>query len=323
MSRADELSQRGRGSSRVWRDFILAYQQNTTRLYCFFEGIDDPKYYNLRIKSIIFQEKVDNIRPFQCEGKETVINVCNLVLNDIRYQKAWVAFFIDKDFDDVAELPHNDVLFITPCYSIENLYVSQQVLERILRDEFFLAETDSDFQSTINLFNLRLSEFNAASEELNAWLYLQRQAEKTTGNATKLSIREKLKNEDLFLVNISKIDKKYSVHDLIQKFPEAPIISPEELSHQINEFRHKGGGTLNFRGKHLIFFLNRFLMGLVEDRRQKNNKRLHFTERGTVKLQLSENIISELSQYANTPESLYKFLVKIANIREKQLELDL
>jgi len=65
------------------------------------------------------------------------------------------------------------------------------------------------------------------------------------------------------------------------------------------------------------------LMGLVEDRRQKNNKRLHFTERGTVKLQLSENIISELSQYANTPESLYKFLVKIANIREKQLELDL
>lgn len=320
MSRPNELLDRGRSFARIWAEFIQAYQKDPSRLYCFFEGVDDPKYYNPRIKSVVFQNEEVNLENFWCEGKQNVIKVFSLITNDIRYEKAWVAFFIDKDFDNIEDLPNDRRAFITPCYAVENLYISQRVIEQILRDEFSISETSEDFQPTIDLFNDMLERFNVATEELNVWLYLQRRLEKKTENKSKVHINN-LTNNQLFTIQINKVTKKYTLAKLAESFPEAPIISQHEITFQIAEFR-KIGRTLNFRGKYLIFFLQRFLMCLVEDRRQKKNQ-LHFKNRGQVKLQLSNNIISELSQYADTPESLREFLIKISNGNKKQLELEI
>ncbi len=53
MTRAEKLTHGSRNYPRAWMDFIGAYQKDSTRLYCFFEGQDDKKYYGVRIDSII------------------------------------------------------------------------------------------------------------------------------------------------------------------------------------------------------------------------------------------------------------------------------
>lgn len=229
-----------------------------------------------------------------------------------------MAFFIDKDFDDIQDLPNDNRVFITPCYAVENLYVSQRLVGQVLRDEFSISETDGDFQSTIDLFDDMLERFNDVTEELNAWLCLQRHLEKAQGHNFKLHINN-LTNNQLFTIKLNQVTKNYTLAELAEKFPETPVIPQEKISLQITVFR-KSERTLNFRGKYLIFFLKRFLMCLVEDRRRRQN-RLHFQKRGRVQLQLSDNIISELSQYADTPESLREFLIERAQAMQLELKL--
>lgn len=228
MSRPNKLLDHGRGYGRVWREFILAYQKDPSRLYCFFEGVDDPKYYNPRIKSIVFQNRENNLNNLWCEGKKNVIEVFGLIANDARYQNAWVAFFIDKDFDEIHNLPNDNRVFITPCYAVENFYVSQTLIEQILNDEFSISDTDDDFQPTIDLFNKMLEEFNDVIEELNAWLYLQRCHEKTESNQIKLHVNN-LNNSQLFTVNLNQVIKNYTLSELAKKFPEAPVVTQADL----------------------------------------------------------------------------------------------
>jgi hypothetical protein len=320
MSRPNELLAYGRGFSRIWTEFIIAYQKDHTKLFCFFEGSDDQKYYNPRIKSIIFQNKDDNLRNLWCKGKQNVIKVFDLISKDARYEKAWVAFFIDRDFDNKQDLPNDDRVFVTPCYAIENLYVGLKTIKHILRDEFLISEDDDDFQSTVSHYMNMLDSFNDVIEELNAWLFLQRRIEKLTGHKTKVHINN-LTDDELFTISINQITKNYTLEDLVNKFPEAPVIPQKEVSSQIIEFQRKGR-TANFRGKYLISFQRRIVMCLAEDR-GKRKKRVHFANRGRVQLQLSSNTLSELSQYAQTPESLHEFLTKRAEAYDKQLGLDL
>ena len=303
MNRVDKL-RRGRGRHVVaWTNFQNLFKKDATRLYCFFEGDDDAKYYGIRIDLLILKSKPSSLR---CQGKEAVLRLLKLISGETKYQKAWVAFFIDKDFDQNDELPSDERLYITPCYSIENLYVTPVVFEKILRDEFLLSESDPDFQKTLALYNTRQEEFLDACEELNAWIYLHRQHEKSH-LGPKLNIDDSRKLKNLVRVDLDSITKEYTLSDLSthKTFTHALAISPEEVRQQVALFAHQHR-IAHFRGKFLLEFLRLFLEKLKTDRVSKTGH--HFSEQGKVKLALSGNLISELSQYAETPPCLRDFL---------------
>ncbi len=63
-----------------------------------------------------------------------------------------------------------------------------------------------------------------------------------------------------------------------------------------------------FRGKQNLDFFRAFILLLRDDRGKKSGREL-FLKSGKVKLQLTKaNTLSELSQYADTPTCLKKFL---------------
>ena len=96
------------------------------------------------------------------------------------YSKAKTAYFLDKDFDGVDDHPNSSDVYITPCYSVENLYVTETVFKRILRSEFSLneqADYDGTFMRCLDLFRDRLREFLDAVQLANAWILFHRNAE--------------------------------------------------------------------------------------------------------------------------------------------------
>ena len=320
MNRVDKLIEASRGYGRVWKEFVENYSKNPNILFCFFEGNEDPKYYGLRIDNYAFKNQIPSRQNLWCNGKGNLIEVFELVSSDPRFANAWIAFFMDRDFDDLSELPQSELVYITPCYAIENLYIGSFTFSHILHDEFGLSPSDKDFSSTLELFEQLLEQFNNESEELNAWIYLQRRYEKANPSNFKMNLQD-ISSDNLFDIKLSGINKKYTLSDLVSIFPHSRSIASHEISIQVNNFKILDR-TETFRGKYLIFFLSKLIKLLVEDSNKRRNRE-HFSSRRKVTLQLSSNIISELTQYAQTPPCLLEFLHQLASRHTLQLNLDI
>ena len=62
------------------------------------------------------------------------------------YYNAPCLFFVDSDFDCNSDIIDFKDIYITPCYSIENLYLSDTTFERVLAAEFGLSDTTDEFK---------------------------------------------------------------------------------------------------------------------------------------------------------------------------------
>ena len=133
----------------AYQEFALSTRQKKDSLFCFFEGKDNA-YYVPRIRNY-----TDDYCPIRCGGREKVLAVYELITRHSEYDKYKKAFFIDRDFNQPLA-PRKPPIFETPCYSIENFYVSVDVFKQILINEFCLSEvSDSSFQVCVQLFKDR------------------------------------------------------------------------------------------------------------------------------------------------------------------------
>lgn len=316
MSRVEDLVGASRRYARAWKEFIEMYKKAPSKLYCFFEGPDDLKYYSMRVDSIVFDHR-DSLRcSIWCDGKENVIELYNLIKNEERYNKSWVAFFIDRDFDEYQFNSFDETVYVTPCYSIENLYVSEKCFSNIVKDELCISESDEDYQHTLLLYRKLLDEFNDAAEVLNAWVCACRKMEKNA-DLPKLNL-DSFPLEKMFSIRLDGVRSFYTLDDLNNR-TQGCEITEELINKYILQFR-SANRTYMFRGKFLLFFLTKILRHLVEDANLKSNRK-HFAIRRKTSLQISDNILSELCQYAETPEALIVFLHYLRQQRPIQLLL--
>jgi len=151
-----------------------------------FEG-EDEKYYSARISSLIFSDWIG----IDCGGKKNVIDLRKSIKKNEVYKDTKALFFVDSDFesnDDIRNLPD---VYITPCYSVENLYTSNEVFQRVLRSEFGISEVgefSQCYQKCIQIFNSRKQEFLSAIQDFNQLIFLLRQKEKDGTLKTRLNI---------------------------------------------------------------------------------------------------------------------------------------
>lgn len=291
----------------AFTNFTLKYKNECDKLYCFFEGEDDKKYYSFRIKHITERDFFE----FPCGGKEQVIKAYNLINSKKEYKISKILFFIDKDFDG-EKVYSNPQIYTTPCYSIENFYTSKKAMCNILKDEFSLQEDDSDFSLVIDIYENLQSKFHSETLILNSWLACQ--SDKRTNS--KLQSRLKIDNctNDMFK-KIVKSDLKsiyefpqISSHKKIEEnvFVKASKVSSDDLSNKIIFFDTKNKQQL-FRGKFEIKFLASFLNKLQTE--IGNNSSQLFSNVHNCNLRFEvDNILSVLTQYADTPECLMKYL---------------
>ena len=134
-------------------------------------------------------------------------------------------FFIDRDFDSIAEHPNSDRVYITPCYSIENLYVTEKCFISILKSEFGIdtvVENGSDYNRVIELYKCRMKDILNASLEINLWLYCQRQYEKIN-SSNKLSM-DSIHRDKLIKISLDDVKKNYDYDELLRLCPLSHVI---------------------------------------------------------------------------------------------------
>lgn len=279
----------------IFVEFTRLYKQYESVLYCFFEG-EDSKYYGIRIKNITKSKKDIYMN---CHGKEGVLGIYRMLSSRNHYRTARIGYFVDRDFDQSIYNMGISKIYETPCYSVENFYTSVQCFAEILKSEFKLTEIDENFQRCVSLYRKLQEEFHDAVELLNAWVACQ------TDKSSKLNI------SDLSILRFVKIDlnqaiSMYEIDDLYQMFPNTPVIAEQELDAKISELK-VNIRQKSFRGKFEIEFLFIFLQKLMSEANQ--GRYPFFTRKIKVILSLTKRtIISDLSQYADTPDCLHNYL---------------
>ncbi len=131
--------------------------------------------------------------------------------------------FVDADFDENSELTELTDVYVTPCYSIENLYVAVIHCRRILSAEFNLTDCHEDadcYDSVIREFENILSRFVDLIVPFNALIRELRIMESNGDLEGRLNINN-LKFDELIDVDISgspSLIKNTMKSDLIQSF---------------------------------------------------------------------------------------------------------
>lgn len=313
MSRVELLRQARVSYAVKFREFIVLFSRCKTSnaIICFFEE-EDSKYYGIRIRIKMPEYEIKTI---QCGGKQNVIKLCELIKGHEEYKKARVGFFIDRDFDDPIKGYLSKYIYETPCYSIENLYTTSDSVSRILREEFNICEVSDDdtiLEECINLYNNIQSKYHEAIEELNIWIMYQIEYYKS--NPVNRINLNNVRFDRLVTINIDSVIKKYEISKIKEMFPESIDITGEKIAERLSYIDKSQRGRI-FRGKYEIEFLRKFLTLLKKDR--NNSKPIFFKKKTRVKISLSrENIIGELSQYADTPECLLQYFEKIRPIKK-------
>jgi hypothetical protein len=302
----DELRKSKNKPQVAFHEFALATGTRQNHLFCFFEGKDNA-YYVPRIKRF-----TNDYYPIKCGCKDAVLSVYTLIVNKSEYKKYKLGFFIDRDFDEPigAKAPP---IFETPCYSIENLYVSLYVFEDILTNEFHLSEiTDKQlFDDLLNLYEMRQKEFHSSILLLNAWYSCL--IDKKNKEGIKIDVDFKNLTLNKFIsINIHNVTQNYDLQSLNDKFPNAIEIDEATLNQKIELFKSVEQHKV-FRGKYEMEFLLKIIKGILLDSYKtksiiKDKIKFSFGDGSTLN---QEQLLNIFEAYAETPQTLTDYIKTI------------
>jgi hypothetical protein len=307
MSRVNSLVKARSNVSVKFLEFTRIASKGIDKYAIFFEG-EDEKYYSVRINSIRPDISWSGINS---GGKSNVISLREKIRSHSTYCVSLCLFFVDADFDDNSSIMKHDDFYITPCYSVENLFITNSAFKRILNAEFGVSdshESNQCFVKSVETFERTKSCYLEAIEPFNTLIRELRFMEERGDIPFKLNISN-INFDSLISITLEGAQKCYDEKNPRTLFPDLQ----DDINISLNNSKQyftSYSGELWFRGKQNLEFFRIFLSKLKEDRCKKEN-RIVFKDKGNVKLNMSKaNCISELSQYADTPVCLRTFLDK-------------
>ncbi len=303
----DSLRSESESDCVAYTEFMLAYDKNNnSKLYLFFEGNEDRYYYPIRIENILNNS---NIEDFVCNGKENVLKVHSLIKNAEAYKNLPTLFFIDSDFD---ENNYCSSIYVTPTYSLENFYVNEKSVEKIVIYEFKFAKETLDFVNIMGVYRNLINQFLNNVDKLNIWLACQADIRKEQDTLTRLKIDKSLNGyikKSMIcdkLTTYTKIEEISTIDKIERIFSDAPKVSKERYEKKEREF-DSIDKLSKYRGKLMLRFLEAFLFKLQSFDFKKNNN--VFEKKYSSSLRIEYNTMcSALSQYAETPQCLRDYL---------------
>ena len=304
MTYLEELRQSKDKAQVAFQEFALSTREFPNHLFCFFEGKDNA-YYVPRIKRF-----TDKYHPVKCGGRDKVLEVYRIIVNRPEYGSYKKAFFIDRDFNQILTT-HYPPIFETPCYSIENLYISIDIFQEILTNEFHLSKVHDKgtFDLCSSLFIERLNEFHNAVRLLNAWYSCLIDLRNSSGIKTGVNLDDKLPKELYIDISLQSVTSNYNFEKIRLIFPSATDIEENILNAKLITFQNCNGSTI-FRGKYEMQFLIKFIQLLLHDSNSSQKvikNKIHFPF-GDASGINNEQAINIFEGYAETPESLIEYL---------------
>lgn len=255
-----------------------------------FEG-EDERYYAARIASEAEYSSVI------CNGKENLIEAYNLAKQHRLLSQMKIIGFIDKDYD--ANITNPDI-YVTPCYSIENLYCTTNVFYRILSAEFGLcqyadvAECNHLYANVYEKFENDLSGISI----LSAWFRFQRDTE------SRVQAKKKLSVNVIDLADIFGSSSTRHIQYIKEKCPKSYKWTKDTKAQYLADDFHDDPIS-NYRGKWVLELFMKYLRPLIESGKSQS---LGFKTQKKPTIAISGNGIASLSSYADTPECLVSFL---------------
>lgn len=310
MSRVTLLQAAGGASSVKFLEITRIRSKDPNILACIFEG-QDEKYYGCRLSTILGHGKWAGINT---GGRKIVLEVRDLILAHAIYKNTKFACFIDRDYGDWFQNPDPQRIYITPCYSVENLYTSETCFSQILAAEFDITPYSSkskDYQAALQIFKDRTSEFLDHALKFNCWAKSRAIMERENKQPIKLYLSD-ISAESIADITLSSCTIKYDPNDISSLFKK---LKNSDLCSQSTQEAFAGlkkcDRLLHFRGKQQLEFFG-ILISLLKIEISKSNSKI-FSNKKSVKLSLEKtDLISELSQYAITPECLTEFIKSFA-----------
>lgn len=290
-----EMRQGREESSTAFMEFVnkRAYYQD--HAFCFYEG-EDGKYYDHRIRSIIGKDFFH----IKAGNKNKVLKVMKLIKNKPEYQNVNTMYFVDRDMGfDMEEYKEKDI-YVTPCYSVENLYVNEDSIGMILETEFGLNIDDADYNTYKHKFVEMYNSFCELMLEFNALVLIRKEKEL---DCEKVNI-QKIKTTDLVTIDIkSGISKSLKYNNTIAELKEKLDVNDEDIASAKTRLLEYGEKTSIFRGKNQFDFMTKFIEQLC------NRKNELFDPVPTsINISPNQNRLSTYSVYAKTPDCLKIFL---------------
>ena len=301
MTYIEQLRQSKDKAQVAFLEFALSTRKFSEHLFCFFEGKDNA-YYVPRIKR--FTEKY---HPIKCGGRDKVLEIYKIITNRPEYSNYKKAFFVDRDFNLPLTIS-SPPIFETPCYSIENLYVSVEVFKEILTNEFHLSEVSDQatFDVCVSLFVDRQQEFHYAVTLFNAWYACLIEIRNASGKQTGVNLEDKLP-KGFVDISLQSVTTNYDLDKIKLTFPNASEVEEDKLSSKLIDFKNCDSKTI-FRGKYEMQFLIKLLQLLLQDSNSSKNilkSKINFAFGDNMSNQQAINIFEG---YAITPENLIDYL---------------
>ena len=266
-----------------------------THVFCFYEG-EDGKYYNQRIKNILN----DNIISIIVGNKEETLKLWRKIKSQEAYNSINKMFFVDMDMDE-EPTDKDDDLYVTPCYSVENFYANKNCFANIIESEFSINKGETDYDKSLQLFDELFQKFCNEMIEFNALVYLRTQK----GLKNQKVLISSIKTHYLVNVEFDKITKSTKYSAQISNLMDKLNVNDKDVSKAVEFIRTRGDFVNIFRGKNQIDFL----VDLLNILKTANANGEFFSEkRRRVTINLTKNRLSEMSQYATTPNDLINFI---------------
>ncbi len=303
----ERLRRARKTASVAYMEAVALEARFPTALKAVVEG-RDLSYYIGRITSLAPELEVHGLC---CEGKQNVLYVYEKLLSHEEYAESLFCFFIDRDYDNNLDVDPNRV-YVTPCHSLENLYVSEATTLRLLSSEFSLSpvgDTQDDFENLRDMFKHQVETFEQEMRYVAIWIIAQ--ARRSAQDGSPLPNFGNVQLSDLAEITVESVAKCYVDSQLINTFQNASRITHGEFLSAESEI-DAGSVLLEFRGKYVAEFFRTWLILLKRDRTSRNPT--YFSARGRVNLSFGKQaFLSELSQYADTPPCLIEFMTNLAN----------
>ena len=227
------------------------YRPNDNSIHIFYEGKDDPSFYSNFIEP--YKKKNQRLYYYRASNKNSVYQQYSLI-DWTTHQKNRILFFVDKDLSDIITnqtYPHDQNIFITKYYSIENYLVTKSLCARCLRELIGL-DDDKEINKITKEFIKCLFEFHIELKPLMALILFYR----STGEPVNLN------NLDLSLLFDFKkgVNRKVGVKDyIIRTIGAKQTITISDLKSNIKILNSIKNSKEYVRGKYEIWFFVHFI----------------------------------------------------------------
>lgn len=300
-NRAETLrAARGRASE-VLREYNIWRGKNNAATVCVFEGREDVAFYHS------IRQRVNESAQYAAYvtlGKDRLLSLREKLKANVEAQQSRHFYFVDHDFDGLKGQTKEEDVYLTPCYSIENLLVGEEILQSLLRTKFHCYDkhAEEDIAKILSLFQARQAEFEQAISSANRWLHAARCQELLCK-----SITEDL--DKLVRINLQRVEQEADGAKLATLLGMAA--EPDQAFLQTSAAQFAQLNPLrDWRGKFWYEFFCKFLCLLKDDRCQKQPQCFH--TKVSIDFNFSQDIIDTLAQHAPIPACLRDFMQKIA-----------